>query len=596
MEKKTLIKNGITIAVLVTSVVLTMFFTKGTIGAGEYQATLYVKYEDINSTISFSFSITNEDEFPLFLHKTNLSENILWYKYSPALKAGYSKSFTLEIALTDTNNDSISPAPKVDDFELHIKGERFDQLLPVLRTYEDYQNINWFVFELRLPYKTNIVLSLLFVVGILWVTEAIPLVATSLLIPVIGALLIQLTSRTVLAPFADPVIYLFLGGFIIAKAMNKTGLDKWIALNIVRISPDSPKILMLLMMILAAFLSMFMSNTATAATLIPIAIAVVDKLKVEKQVEEEQVDRYGKALVLGIAYSASIGGVGSAIGTPANPIAIALLNEYAGTQITFAKWFVFGLPLVIIMLPLMWVYLWFVYKPKVPKENIQLSKEAVKKELDNMGPLNKKQVYVLVVFVLALVMWLIPWSKITNGVFSMGSAIVALIASLLLLIPRILKDRDINDLNWSSLLIFGGGLVLGVIMTETGASDIIAFSIVNLNIESTYVIVIVTAFISVLLTFVASNTGTAAIMVPLVIPLALLLKIDPVLLAVVAAVGASIDTCLPTGTPPTLIAYSTGKYKVSEMVKVGGLVMIFGTLLLMFVLPFFWRLVGVVTF
>jgi len=133
-------------------------------------------------------------------------------------------------------------------------------------------------------------------------------------------------------------------------------------------------------------------------------------------------------------------------------------------------------------------------------------------------------------------------------------------------------------------------------MTETGTSELIAFSIANMDITSTIVVIILVGVISVALTFVASNTGTAAIMIPLVIPLAFLLGIDPVLLAVVAAIGASIDTALPTGTPPTLIAYSTGKYKVSEMVKIGIWVMLFGTIILIFVLPFFWRAIGVVYF
>ncbi|MHA2357286.1 MAG: SLC13 family permease [Candidatus Heimdallarchaeaceae archaeon] len=594
MDRKKVIKIGLSIAAIIVAVTLTMVFSRGTIETGVYSATLRVTYEDLDYSINFSFNISDTEEFPEFTFKEYINSTLIWYRYSPKIYLDFSKSFFLHVALTDFNNITVYPVPNLDDFELHIVGDNFDQILPAVSSEEDFIDVNrnthWFSFRLRLPYQTNIVMSLLFVVGILWITETIPLAATSLLIPIAGAVLIQLQSRTVLAPFADPVIYLFLGGFIIAKAMNKTGLDKLIALNIVRISPDKPRMVMLLMMVLAAFLSMFMSNTATAATMIPIATAVVDKLKVKGEVKEEEIDRYGKALVLGIAYSASIGGVGSAIGTPANPIAIALLNEYAGAEITFAKWFLFGLPLVIVMIPIMWAYLWFVYKPKVPKENIETAKSAVKKELDNMGPLNKKQIYVFAVFIIALILWL------TESLHNISSAIVALIAAVLLFIPQILKDRDIRDLNWSSLVIFGGGLALGVIMTETGASDLIAFSIANLRIANTFVIIIIVALLSVMLTFVASNTGTAAIMIPLVIPLALLLKVDPILLAVVAAVGASIDTALPTGTPPTLIAYATGKYKVSEMVKIGGLVMIIGTVLLMFVLPFLWKVFGIVQF
>ncbi|MHA1685819.1 MAG: SLC13 family permease [Candidatus Heimdallarchaeaceae archaeon] len=590
MDKKKMFEKGIIIAVIIVTVILTGIFAKKTAEPGVYNATLTVEYADHTKEITFQFNLSSTEQYPLFEYKEPFFDDYeIWYKYAPVIKIAYSQKILVEVAVVQ-NNVTANPVPRLENFALKIEGKSLDQHLPVIEETVDYKHITWFVFQLHLPYRTNIVLSLLFGVGILWVTEIIPLAATSLLIPVIGAVLVNLSSRTVLAPFADPVIYLFFGGFVIAKAMNKTGLDKWISLNIVRVSPNNPKILMLILMILAAFLSMFMSNTATAATLVPLGVAVGDKLKTKDPETNKQIEKYTKALILGIAYSASIGGIGSAIGTPANPIAIALLNEYAGANITFAKWFLFGLPVVLIMLPLMWIYLWAVYRPKVPSENMQLAKNAVSKELENIGPLNWKQIYVLFVFVLALTLWL------TEKLHGISSSIVALIAGLMMFIPKLLVDKDINDINWSALIIFGGGLALGVIMTETGASDLIAYSITNLEITNTFVIVILVGVLSVLLTFVASNTGTAAIMVPLVIPLALFLRIDPVLLAVVAAIGASIDTCLPTGTPPTLIAYSTEKYKVSEMVKIGGLVMIFGTLLLIFVMPFFWRLINIVYF
>lgn len=590
ISKKQIIEKGIILAILLTTVMITGVFAKKTAEPGIYTATLTVDYQGRTKEITFNFNLSKTEQYPLFEYNESFFDTYeIRYKYAPVVKIDYSKTILVEVAIVENEVDA-EPLPGLENFTLKIEGKSINQNLPVIKEIVDYKGITWFVFSLHVPYKTNIVLSLLFGVGILWVTEIIPLAATSLLIPVVGAVLVNLSSRTVLAPFADPVIYLFFGGFVIAKAMNKTGLDKWMSLNIVRISPNNPKILMFMLMILAAFLSMFMSNTATAATLVPLGIAVGDKLKTKNEEINKEIDRYTKALILGIAYSASLGGIGSAIGTPANPIAIALLNEYADANITFAKWFVFGLPVLVVMLPLMWLYLWAVYRPKVPSENMKMAKDAVSKEIENIGPLNWKQIYVLSVFILALALWL------TEKLHGISSSIVALIAALMMFIPQLLVDKDINDINWSALIIFGGGLALGVIMTETGASDIIAFSLANLHIESTFLVVVLIATLSVILTFVASNTGTAAIMVPLVIPLALYLRIDPVLLAVVAAIGASIDTALPTGTPPTLIAYSTGKYKVSEMVKVGGLVMLFGLALLAFVLPFFWKVINVVYF
>jgi sodium-dependent dicarboxylate transporter 2/3/5 len=614
ISKQDIIKIGVTVVLIVAAIVIPMTTVRGTAGEDiNHNAVLNYYYDDgenqYNSTYHFSFELINSTTYPEVLESFDLGNNLtLWIAYSPKIQKGYNKQLIVRATIYDETNSTVDPLPQIGNFSLEIesqddpKGEGINLTLPASSLSKDYRNQQWITFTFRLPYRTNIVLSLLFVVGILWVMEAIPLVATSLLIPIAGVIFLSLSAKGLLAPFAEPVIFLFLGGFIISKAMNKTGLDKWISLNIVRISPDNPRILMLLMMIVTAVLSMFMSNTATAATMIPIAVAVTDKLKVNKEIEEEKIERYSKALILGIAYSASLGGIGSAIGTPANPIAIALLSQYAGVQITFTQWFVFGLPIVILMLPLMWLYLWLVFKPKVPKESIEVAKTAVKKELDNTGNLNKKQIYVLSVFILALILWFLEGVIKTHLFPTFSSSIVAIIAAVLLFIPAafdktvVLKGRDVNDLNWNAILIFGGGLTLGVVLTESGAGDLIAFSLENLNIASNILFIALIAVVGIILTFMASNTGSASILVPLVIPLGLLFHIDPVLLAVVAAIGSSVDFMLPQGTPPTMIAYSTNKYTVREMAKIGFIVDLFGLLLLSFVLPFFWKLIGVVYF
>jgi sodium-dependent dicarboxylate transporter 2/3/5 len=609
-SKQEIRKLGISLVLLVIAISLTMVFGKGTVASVSQEGTLHAFYDDgenqFNRTINFTFELFENETYPELFRAYDLGSNLtLWLAYSPKIQTGYDKQLTIRVSITDSSNNTVDPLPQIGDFSIEISSDSENGLnltLPASSLKPDYKDQMWINFTLRLPYKTNIVLSILFAIGILWVMETIPLVASSLLIPVMGVIFLGLGAKGLLAPFAEPVIFLFLGGFIISKAMNKTGLDKWISLNIVRISPDRPRILMLLMMIVTAILSMFMSNTATAATMIPIAVAVTDKLKVNKQIDEEKIDRYSKALILGIAYSASIGGIGSAIGTPANPIAIALLSQYAGVQITFTKWFAFGLPIVLLMLPLVWIYLWIVLKPEVPKESISLAKEAVKKELNNSGNLNWKQIYVLSVFVFALLLWFLE-GTIKRFLFpTFSSSIVAIIAAFLLFVPAVfseatvLQGRDVNDLNWNAILVFGGGLTLGVILTESGAGDMIAFSLGNLSFSNNIFLIALIAVVSIVLTFMASNTGSASILVPLVIPLGLLFRIDPVLLAVIAAIGSSIDFMLPQGTPPTMIAYSTNKYTVKEMVKIGSIIDIFGLLLLSFVLPFFWKLIGLVYF
>ena len=614
ISKQEVTKIIVSVVLLVTAIGLTMGFAQGTV-AGEkeealHAATLHCYYDNgihnYTKQVDFTFVLFNGTTHPETVKKYDLGDNLtLWVAYAPKVEVGYDKQLIIRTSITDSFNKTVDPEPNIGNFSVEITSASdngLDLTLPASSLKADYQDQKWVIFVLRLPYRSNVVISLLFAVGILWVMETIPLVATSLMIPVIGVITLKLGATGLLAPFAEPVIFLFLGGFVISKAMNKTGLDKWISLNIVRISPDNPKILMLLMMTITAFLSMFMSNTATAATMIPIAVAVTDKLKVNKEIDEEKIDKYGKGLILGIAYSASLGGIGSAIGTPANPIAIALLSQFAGKTITFTQWFIFGLPVVLLMLPLIWLYLWLVFKPEVPKESITEAKEAVKKELENMGHLKKKQIYVLTVFILALILWFLE-GTIKKYLFpTFSSSIVAIIAAFLLFVPAmfetstVLRGKDVNDLNWNAILIFGGGLTLGVILTESGAGDLIAFSLEGIGISSSILFIALIAVVSIVLTFMASNTGSASILVPLVIPLGLLFNIDPVLLAVVAAIGSSVDFMLPQGTPPTMIAYSTGKYEVKEMAKIGSLVDIFGLLLISFVLPFFWRLIGQVYF
>ncbi len=600
-HKKSVTKYSIVILLIISSIILSNILMSGTLPSGEYTANVQALYqgEEVNQNISI-LVVDDDVTYPsTSLNETKIGNTsyILVFRYNKQVRAGFREKFQFYVRIKNEDNTT-APLPEISQVNLTIYGASIEKRIPPIRTIEDYQGVKWIEFTYRIPFKTEIVVAVLFIVGILWVSEVVPLVATSFLVPIIGILaVVDIRGESIILfePFADSVIFLFLGGFIISKAMNKTELDKWIALNIVKTSPNNPRILMLIMMVVSAVLSMFMSNTATAATMIPIAMAVADKLKAGDIEERKAVDRYGKALVLGIAYSASLGGIGSAIGTPANPIAIKALYDYLGIEITFAQWFIFGLPIVIILLPISWIYLWYIYHPVVPIENMKYTKEAVNKELHNMGKLNGKQIYTLCVFVLALILWFSE-SLLRRVIPTFSSTIVALIAATLLFMPGMLEDRDVNDLNLASLLIFGGGLALGVLMTETGTSDIIAYSLANMHFKYIILFVFIVTIISVVITVVASNTGAAAIVIPLVIPLAVLFGISPVLLAVVAAIGASIDFMLPQGTPPTMIAYSTGKYKVSEMVKIGSLIVFLGIIILSFVLPFFWRALGYVTF
>ncbi len=421
------------------------------------------------------------------------------------------------------------------------------------------------------------VLALLGAVVVLWVSEALPLWVTSLIVPAYLATLGVVGTASALAPFFHPIIVLFFAGFLLAEAMRRVGLDRYVAHRLVALSGRTPVTLYVGFVVLAAGLSMFMSNTAAVAVLIPIAMAVTEPI--------EDVG-YRRTVILGTAYAATIGGVGSAIGTPANPLAITFLEDVAGRTITFVGWFAYGLPMLAVFLPVMAIYLWRRMRPHVDEEvfaNVRAI--ATRSERPALG---RDQWLVLAVFVAVVVGWVLePLHGVHIG-------IVALLGVLALAVLRRIETADLGRISWASLLTFGGGLTLGLALTATGVSDWLAVSLGSLSALPATVGVALVALAALALTTVASNTAAAAMFIPLAIPLAGVLGVDPVLLVVVVAIASSVDFALVIGTPPTLLAYSTGLYTPREILRVGGVLDLAGVALLVTVVAQVWRLFGLV--
>ncbi len=422
-----------------------------------------------------------------------------------------------------------------------------------------------------------VVLGLLGAVVVLWVTEAFPLFVTSLLIPFVLVVAGIAPAGDATSPFFNPIIVLFFAGFLMAEAMQRTRLDHYVSVAITARAGGNPATLFGTMLALTAFLSMWMSNTAATAVLIPIALAVTEPLG-EKG--------YQRAVILGIAYAATLGGVGSAIGTPANQLAIELLDEFGGRSISFVGWFGYGLPMVVLFLPVIGLFLWWRSRIRVDTRAFVAAREIAEEERRSLGRFDRDQLTVLAVFALVAGGWL------TQTFHGVHAGIVALGGAVLLFMLGKLRTEDLGTISWPALITFGGGLTLGLFLVRTGTSDYVATRLTGLAGVATLAAILAVALVTLLLTTVASNTASAAILIPLAIPLAGVLGIEPTTLVVVVAIASSVDFALVIGTPPTMIAYSTRLFTAGQIFRTGILLDLAGIAVLVFAVTRVWEFLG----
>lgn len=420
-------------------------------------------------------------------------------------------------------------------------------------------------------------LALLIFIGILWLTEAFNITVTSLMVPILAIGLNVLPTKAAFAPFSEPIIFMFFGGFVLAAVMNIQKLDLWIANHIIRLARGNLKLTVLYLFAATAGLSLFINNTAVAAMMLPLTLGILKKVDLKTN----------RALyvfvLLGVAFSASIGGIGTLTGSSPNAILASQL------KITFSEWLFYGIPVAILLMIGMVFSLLVVLRPNfnVPFE---ISLEGI--------PLTSKRKITLAVFVIAAFFlvfgsWLEPFIRSVlelSQPIKNFDAVVAMTAVIILCITHTATWSEIQDrTEWGVLMLFGGGLVLGIVLKETGASKILADTIVNyIGVQHWLVMTLVlTAFI-VFLTEFTSNTATAALMTPIFISVAEGLGLPPVSLAAIVACSASCAFMLPIATPPNAIVFSTGYIKQSEMVKVGFILNIISTAVIGGLTYFFW--------
>lgn len=442
-------------------------------------------------------------------------------------------------------------------------------------------------------------------IAIWWMTEAIPIPATSLLPIILFPLTNGLDIEATTSSYGSDTIFLFMGGFMIALAMEKWNLHKRIALTIISIIGTNTNRIILGFMIATGFLSMWISNTATAMMMVPIGLAIIyqvsDALKDDPSVDTSKENfGFGKALMLGIAYSASIGGIATLIGTPPNALLAGAVKKLYGIEISFAHWMLFGVPFAWIFILLVWIYLVKVAFPLKLKQ-LPGGKAVIEDEKKNLGKPSFEEKAVFVVFILAAFAWITRTfllETFVNG--NINDAIIAMTAGIILFIIPAKNKKGDHLLDWESavklpwgiLLLFGGGLAIAAGFIDSGLSEWIGSQLSALQGANLFVVLLVVTGLVIFLTEITSNTATGSMMYPIMASLAVALGIHPYAVMVAAAVAASCAFMLPVATPPNAVVFGSGYLRIPDMVKAGFALNIIGiflvTLAIYFFLPVVW--------
>ena len=436
--------------------------------------------------------------------------------------------------------------------------------------------------------------AILALMVVLWVTEALPLPVTALAGPVLAVLLGVAPARAVFAPFADPIIFLFIGSFILAEAMFVHALDRRIAFTALsfRAVGRSPGRILIAYGAVTALISMWISNTATTAMMFPLGLAVVSHLASGRE-REPEIRRYATAMMLMTAFAASIGGLGTPVGTPPNLIGIALLRQQAGLDITFDRWMLLGVPLVLVILAgLFAIFHAFALRGVTLAEG---SADLVREELRKLGPITRGQRNVVFAFLTTVVLWLLPGLFAITGQGNSAAArsyaalvpesIAAMAGAILLFLLPVhwaarrftLSWEEASRIDWGIVLLFGGGLSMGALADSTGLATALGHSLAGwMHEPSPLLLTAVFTGAAIIVSESASNTASATIIVPIAIAVAKAAGVSPLEPALGATLGASMGFMMPISTPPNAIVYSSGHVPITQMMRYGIMLDVLG--------------------
>src|SRR5690606_14973855 len=446
--------------------------------------------------------------------------------------------------------------------------------------------------------EANAILASTLWIAAWWITEAIPIAVTALLPIILFPLTGGLDLNTTTSAFGHKFVFLYMGGFIIAIAIEKWNLHKRIALNIIQFIGTDVKKILLGVMVATAFLSMWISNTATAVMMLPIGIAIINQLKDNPNTDENENLVFGKAMMLAIAYSASIGGIATLIGTPPNLVLAGVVLDTYDYEITFLQWFMFGFPIALVLLFICWKYLTSIAY-KFQQKEFPGGKAEIKRLLKNLGNISYEEKMVAAVFATTAFFWITRSFLFDKLLPELDDTIIAIgFAVVLFLIPskdksqQLMNWEDAVKLPWGIILLFGGGMAIANGFESSGLALWIGNQMTLLAGMITLILVLLLIAAVNFLTEITSNLATTAMLLPVLAPMAITVDLHPFVLMVGAAVAASCAFMLPVATPPNAVVFGAGYLRIPDMVNKGFVMNIVSIIILSlfvyFLLPVLW--------
>ncbi|OOG73663.1 DASS family sodium-coupled anion symporter [Algoriphagus sp. A40] len=460
--------------------------------------------------------------------------------------------------------------------------------------------ILFFIDSPGLNPQAQAMLALTAWMAIWWISEALPIAVTAFLPLVFMPLLSILQIEDVSSNYMHPTVMLYMGGFLLATAIEKWGLHRRIALSIIHLIGTDLRMIVLGFIVATGFISMWISNSATALMMLPIGLAVVNQVKTQLANSNELVsESFGKNIMLGIAYSASIGGLGTIIGTPTNLVFAGVIEELYDYKLGFIQWMMFGVPLVIGLILICWFYL-VNFGNKLPKNfSIPDGKSIIRNQLKSLGKITFEEKIVLIVFGLVCLAWIIRGFVLDQLIPGIDDTIIVLIGVVLVFVlpsstpgERILDWKTAERIPWGVLILFGGGLALAEGFKVTGLADWIGSGFSMIEGLNFFLLLLIIVASVVFLSEVTSNVATAAMILPILASVALKFDLNPLGIMVGATIAASCAFMLPVGTPPNAVVFASGFLQIKDMVKSGfwlnvtSIILI--TLMVYFILPVIW--------